>query len=737
MENNDVRFIHSLIICLCFMINLCSSQPQNIEIFYPGLIPSPEPSQPPLTPPPWSPSTPTSTPSPSSSYSNAKTIATAIGVTVAGTLVFAALFFFLLQKCVIAKRRKARVLDHNSNSNSNSNSNISLSPSSSSIDPRDHGNFNKFIVDHNGLDVVYWNDLQHQDHAHGYEVEEEEVIKTQESPLLHGQDSSIDISMYTEAVGNIGNSPPPPPPPPPAKKDASAPLPPPIPGKKGPAPPPPPPGKKGPGPPPPMPKKKSMSSESLNGESSSDGGQVKLKPLHWDKLNPTTANHSMVWDRVHKGSFSYDGDLMEALFGYVASNNKPTGNNDSATPRVTPNSPAQIVLLDSRKSQNIAIILKSLAISRNEILGALAEGKGLNADTLEKLTRISLTKEEETLILDFEGDPTRLADAESFHYHLLKAVPSASTRLRAMQFRFHYDSEILQLKQTLETLELACEELRKRGLFVKLLEAVLKAGNRMNAGTARGNAQAFNLNSLQKLSDVKSTDGKTTLLHFIVQEVIRSEGKRCVLNRNRSLGRNISKNRLSTDSPLPKEERDDEYIKLGLPLIGGLSSEFSNVKKAATIDYDGVIGTCTDLTKRISEIRELISQCSADGKGKFGLEMTSFLEAADEELRILKQEQTRVIDFVKNTTEYYQTGASKNPATQKLQLFVVVNHFLGLVDQVCIEITRNMQRRKASALKLGTSSPKSPPVRFENLPEHFMKKERTRSGSSSGSDSDS
>ena len=63
---------------------------------------------------------------------------------------------------------------------------------------------------------------------------------------------------------------------------------------------------------------------------------------------------------------------------------------------------------------------------------------------------------------------------------------------------------------------------------MKLLEAILKARNRMNAGTARGNAHACNLTALLKLSvsDVKSVDGKTTLLNFVVEEVVRPEGKR-------------------------------------------------------------------------------------------------------------------------------------------------------------------------------------------------------------------
>ncbi|KAL4286922.1 hypothetical protein AHAS_Ahas19G0134600 [Arachis hypogaea] len=39
----------------------------------------------------------------------------------------------------------------------------------------------------------------------------------------------------------------------------------------------------------------------------------------------------------------------------------------------------------------------------------------------------------------------------------------------------------------------------------------------------RGNAQGFNLSALRKLPDVKSIDRKTSLLHFIVEQVAQKE----------------------------------------------------------------------------------------------------------------------------------------------------------------------------------------------------------------------
>ncbi|KAM7471353.1 hypothetical protein LguiA_009536 [Lonicera macranthoides] len=544
--------------------------------------------------------------------------------------------------------------------------------------------------------------------------------------------------------------PPPPPPPLPAKKTPKPPAPP-IPVKRNPAPPPPPQPLRTGGlvsslKPPTVPRGKISSNRSTvtqieEGSKGDDEGPKKMKPLHWDKVVANT-DHSLVWNEINGGSFRFDDDLMEALFGYNGNNKRsPEKKNVSAISGSSSSAPpAQIFILDPRKSQNTAIVLKSLATSRREILDALLEGRGLNADTLEKLTKISPTPDEAIKILQFNGNPTKLADAESFLIHILKAVPSAFIRINAMLFRSNYDPEILHLKETLQTLELGCKELRARGIFLKLLEAILKAGNRMNAGTARGNAQGFNLSALRKLSYVKSTDGKTTLLHFVVEQVIRSEGKRCVINRNHQLGRSNSqdsqKSDEESDSHTSKEERDKEYLMLGLPVLGGLSTEFSNVKKAANIDCDSFFNMCPSLTAHVGEIRELVTRCSNGERGGFVREMKGFLQECDEELKVVREEQTRVMEFVRRTTEFYQAGASKDKGAHALQIFIFVKDFLDTVDQVCIDITRKTQRSNVTSVT-SSSPPLSPTrkisARFQNLHLYFTPV-KTESSSSSESE---
>ncbi|XP_073269837.1 formin-like protein 8 [Primulina huaijiensis] len=469
--------------------------------------------------------------------------------------------------------------------------------------------------------------------------------------------------------------------------------------------------------------------------------QTRLKPLHWDKVTANT-DHSMVWNEINDGSFRFDDALMESLFSYKTASKKSTNRISKSTCQGNSNlgQSAQMFILDPRNSQNTAIVLKSLAVSRKEILEALLEGQGLDVDTLEKLNKISPTQEEITKILEFSENRTELADAEFFLYQILTVVPSAFIRFSAMLFRFTYDQEILHLKECLHTLELGSQELRTGGIFFKLLEAILKVGNRMNAGTARGDAQGFNLNSLCRLSDVKSTNGKTTLLHFVVEQVILSEGKYHVINRdNKPGGISTTEHRQDKDKNSNiknSEENDTECLMLGLQAFGCLGFEFSNVKKAATIDYDSFTNTFSTLKYKVDEIKQILT-CGEVEQDEYLREMKKFSEDSEEELNLVRKEERRVIELGKKTTVYYQEGGLKNKAMSPLQLFVIVKDFLNMVDQVCAEIAKNLPKKKVAGPGSPLPLPPKPrsPVKFHNMKSYFLEQKLSKISSDSEDDS--
>lgn len=203
----------------------------------------------------------------------------------------------------------------------------------------------------------------------------------------------------------------------------------------------------------------------------------------------------------------------------------------------------------------------------------------------------------------------------------------------------------------------------------------------MNVGTIRGGARAFKLDALLKLADVKGTDGKTTLLHFVVQEIIRSEGIRVSTS---IMGRINQKNKIRTP-----EEKEEDYRRMGLDLVSGLSTELYNVKKTATIDLDVLASSVSNLSDGMAKLQDLIGKdLCVDGKGESGNfinSMNAFLNYAEKNLKELQGDEDRVLSHVKEITEYFHGNVSREEGNP-LRIFVIVRDFLGMLDHVCKEL---------------------------------------------------
>lgn len=212
-------------------------------------------------------------------------------------------------------------------------------------------------------------------------------------------------------------------------------------------------------------------------------------------------------------------------------------------------------------------------------------------------------------------------------------------------------------------------------MFLKLLEAVLKTGNRMNVGTNRGDAHAFKLDTLLKLVDVKGADGKTTLLHFVVQEITRSEGARL------SGGDQDQQSSMNDDA---------KCRKLGLQVVSNLSSELISVKKAAAMDSDVLHSEVLKLSKGIGNIAEVIRSIEAVGLKdnsieRFSESMRRFMKMAEEEIIRLQALESVAMSLVKEITEYFHGNSAREEA-HPFRIFMVVRDFLMVLDRVCKEV---------------------------------------------------
>jgi hypothetical protein len=301
-----------------------SNSPQNIETFYP--FPGPKP-----TASPNSTSLGSSVPARLPPSSSNRNVIKAVAATAVSTFVVAILLFFLIQRFVIAPRRRKEGDD----ADSGGGQTVAPLPSHGQFS-RVEGNVKGVVLDENGLDVLSWRKHQVEDKKNSSHKQElrRKSEPTQEIPLIRGKFStsekkvvpeatvptvsyqSIDAGTAINAIEKPKTSQPSNPPltrsptPPPQSPMA-------IPNKQVPAPPPPPtnPAKQKHQPPkaaglaassnlPPFNKGESGGSSTGQGSTSAGtrNGQVKVKPLHRDKVNKNTG-HSMAWDKIDGGSF--------------------------------------------------------------------------------------------------------------------------------------------------------------------------------------------------------------------------------------------------------------------------------------------------------------------------------------------------------------------------------------------------------------------------------------------------
>ena len=148
------------------------------------------------------------------------------------------------------------------------------------------------------------------------------------------------------------------------------------------------------------------------------------------------------------------------------------------------------------------------------------------------------------------------------------------------------------------------------------------------------------------------------------------------------MGRINQKNKTRTP-----EEKEEDYRRMGLDLVSGLSTELYNVKKTAAIDLDVLASSVSNLSDGMSKLKSLITKdLSLDEKrGNFINSMNSFLGFAEKSLKELQGDEDRVLSHVKEITEYFHGDVSKEEANP-LRIFVIVRDFLGMLDHVCKEL---------------------------------------------------
>lgn len=185
-----------------------------------------------------------------------------------------------------------------------------------------------------------------------------------------------------------------------------------------------------------------------------------------------------------------------------------------------------IKVLDSKRSQNVGIFVRSIHVDFAEIEHAIyhCDTSIVNQETLQNIMAIKASNEELALIKEAiaahkENDPSPppLDTPENFLLKLSE-ITSSAERITCIVFQGEFEEQSTLVWRKLEVVQELCEFILENDGLKEVFSIILTLGNFMNGGNRqRGQADGFGLEILGKLKDVKSKDPKITLLHFIVK----------------------------------------------------------------------------------------------------------------------------------------------------------------------------------------------------------------------------
>merc|ERR1719270_725795 len=264
------------------------------------------------------------------------------------------------------------------------------------------------------------------------------------------------------------------------------------------------------------------------------------------------------------------------------------------------------------------------------------DNSALSIDAIELLQRIEPNPEEIKLYKDYvlqKKDETKLTDEDRFMLKLSTKVERLGTKLEIMSFMSTFFELLHAIRPRIDAVCLASKSTRNATKFKKILEIILAFGNYMNS-SKKGSAYGFKMASLDNLSITKSRDKKSTIVHYIVEEV----------NKN-------------------------------YPDRKGFESELRYIEKAAQFSLENIMTDVHELEKGMRlTIKELEArQNTPSAKNARTMALKDFCDNASSQLQKLKQDAENAKKAFIDCLEHY----GEDPKT------LDANTFFAILKRFC------------------------------------------------------
>ncbi|KAM9183060.1 FH1/FH2 domain-containing protein 1 isoform 2-T2 [Mergus octosetaceus] len=479
--------------------------------------------------------------------------------------------------------------------------------------------------------------------------EEEDFDILDTGPIANGSFLPPGIQAASAGVLMVPPPPPmdsgcPPPPPPPPMAPGCPPPPPPPPMAPG-CPPPPPPPPMAPGCPPPP---------GFSGPSTTDGpSQAKKKrtvKLFWKELKqldgsvgPGRFGRATLWASLQ--SVEVNTAKLEHLFESRA---KEVPASKKAT-----DGKKVVVVLDPKRSNAINIgltVLPPVHIIKTAVLNF--DEFAVNKEGIEKILTMVPTEEEKQKIQEAQlaNPDVPLGSAEQFLLSL-SSISDLTARLQLWAFKLDYESLEQEIAEPLFDLKVGMEQLAKNHTFKCILATLLAMGNFLNGSQSRG----FELGYLEKVSEVKDTVHRQSLLHHLCQMVVEK-----------------------------------------FPETTDLYSEIASITRSAKVDFDELANSLVQLERRCRASWDNLKVIAKhETKPVLKSKLTDFLKDSTQRIVVLKVVHRRVLNRFHSFLLYLGYPASAVRDVKVMPICKLLREF-ALEYRTCRERVLQQQKKRAA-----------------------------------------
>ncbi|KAH1181545.1 FH1/FH2 domain-containing protein 1 isoform X2 [Mauremys mutica] len=310
-------------------------------------------------------------------------------------------------------------------------------------------------------------------------------------------------------------------------------------------------------------------------------------------------------------------------------------------------------VLDPKRSNAINIgltVLPPAHIIKTAILNF--DEFAINKEGIEKILTMVPTDEEKQKIQEAQlaNPDLPLGSAEQFLL-TLSSISELTARLQLWAFKLDYESMEQEIAEPLFDLKLGMEQLAKNQTFKCILATLLAMGNVLNGSQSRG----FELSYLEKVSEVKDTVHRQSLLHHLCHVVV---------------------------------ER--------FPQTSDLYSEIAAITRSAKVDFDELAESLSQLERRCKASWDNL-KAIAKHETKPGLKskLTDFLKDSSRKIHVLKVVHRRILHRFRSFLLFlgYPPAAARD---MKVTGFCRLLREFALEYRTCRERVLQQQRKRAA-----------------------------------------